>query len=102
MHDGAHFEEEGVPSAVLVSDAFKPQAQYQAKSLGLQNAARVFIKHPISDQTREQLRGKAEKAYAEVVAALTDTPEPADADAAEGNEFGAEGAEGPCCTKKGS
>jgi len=100
MHDGAHFEEKGIPSAVLVSDAFKPQAQYQAKSLGLQNAARVFIKHPISDQTQEQLRQKAERAYTQVVAALTTEAAPVAADAAQSNEFGVEGAEGACCTKK--
>lgn len=71
MHDGAYFESKGLPSVALVSDAFKPQAQYQAKSLGLEKAARVFIQHPISDQTDAQLHSKADAAYAAVTEALT-------------------------------
>ena len=34
----------GVLKVALVSDAFKPQAQFQAKALGLENAARVFVR----------------------------------------------------------
>jgi len=71
MHDGAFFESKGIPSVALVSDAFKPQAQYQAKALGLEEAARVFVAHPISDQTVAQLHAKAEAAFEQVAEALT-------------------------------
>lgn len=71
MHDGAYFEGKGVPSVCCVSDAFKPQAQYQAASLGYGDAARVFVDHPISDQTTSQLHAKADKVYAATIRALT-------------------------------
>jgi len=71
MHDGAFFESKGIPSVALVSDAFKPQAQFQAKALGLENAARVFVPHPISDQTASQLHAKADAVFEQVVEALT-------------------------------
>lgn len=70
MHDIAFFEKAGVPAVALLSDAFKPQAQYQAKSLGLQQAARVFVKHPISDQTTEAIHQKADDVYSIVLERL--------------------------------
>lgn len=71
MHDGAFFESKGIPSVALVSDAFKPQAQYQAKALGLEDAPRVFVQHPISDQTPAQLHAKADAVFEKVAEALT-------------------------------
>jgi hypothetical protein len=47
------------------------QAQYQATSLGLWDVAQVFVRHPISDQTREQIHARADEALCEIVAALT-------------------------------
>lgn len=70
MHDIAYFEKAGIPAVALLSDAFKPQAQYQAKSLGLESAARVFVKHPISDQTTSAIYQKADSVYAAVVERL--------------------------------
>lgn len=70
MHDIAFFEKAGIPAVALLSDAFKPQAQYQAKSLGLETAARVFVKHPISDQTTSAIHQKADDVYAAVIERL--------------------------------
>jgi len=71
MHDGAYFEGQGIVCAVLISDAFKSQAQYQAQSLGYDDAARVFVKHPVSDQTEAQLYSKADQVFADTIIALT-------------------------------
>lgn len=63
MHDTAAFERAGIPAVPLLSNAFKPQAQYQAKSLGLENAARVFVQHPISDQSTKSIHQKADDVF---------------------------------------
>ena len=79
QHDGAFFESAGIPSVALVSDAFKPQAQFQASNLGLQDQARVYVSHPISDQTPAALHAKADKVFDKVRIAL-ESNEPAPAD----------------------
>lgn len=48
------------------------QAAFQAEKRGLTAAARAFVPHPISDQTKEQLTAKATAVFDEVVLALTD------------------------------
>ena len=42
------------------------KAQYQAKALGLEDAPRVFVQHPISDQTPAQLHAKADAVFEKV------------------------------------
>lgn len=81
IHDVAFFEAQGIPSAALLSDAFLPQATYQAESLGAAGVRRVGVAHPISDQTAAQLRAKADACLPSVLRALTDAtyeqpPEP--------------------------
>jgi len=70
LHDTAFFEKAGIPAIALISSGFKPQAQYQAKSLGLEGAARIFIQHPIQDQTTEELCQKADNVFKHVVERL--------------------------------
>eukprot|EP00037_Helgoeca_nana_P010510 m.92764 g.92764 ORF g.92764 m.92764 type:complete len:92 (-) comp20246_c0_seq1:290-565(-) len=72
MHDTVGLEAAGIPTVGLYSSAFVRQAAFQAEKLGLTLAARAFVAHPISDQTREQLVAKAEAVFDEVVLALTD------------------------------
>eukprot|EP00051_Salpingoeca_urceolata_P032120 m.14357 g.14357 ORF g.14357 m.14357 type:complete len:95 (+) comp4786_c0_seq1:1606-1890(+) len=74
MHDVAFFESKGLPSVAVLSDAFQPQAAYQAQKLGLQATVRLFVKHPISDQTPAQMHAKADVVYGDVVDALTTQP----------------------------
>jgi len=63
LHDISFFEKAGLPAVALLSNAFKPQAQYQAKSLGLSDAARVFVQHPISDQNTASIHQKADAVF---------------------------------------
>mmetsp|Transcript_3683 Transcript_3683/g.9205 ORF Transcript_3683/g.9205 Transcript_3683/m.9205 type:complete len:106 (-) Transcript_3683:227-544(-) len=72
MHDSVRLEAAGVPSVGIYSSAFTRQARFQAEKLGLTSAARVFVPHPISDQTPEQLTAKAAAVFDEVTQALTD------------------------------
>ena len=48
-----------------------PQAAYQARALGCETCPRLFVDHPISDQTSAQLHAKADAAIAGIILALT-------------------------------
>lgn len=71
LHDTALYEKVGKPSAALVTDAFKPQAAYQARMLGLDDAQVTWVQHPVSDNTLEILNSKAEKALDSVLEQIT-------------------------------
>ena len=74
MHDTVYFESNGVPSVACVSSEFQTQARYQAKLLDAEFVPQVFVRHPISDQTREAMHAKAEEVFEQVLRALTTDP----------------------------
>jgi len=55
----------------ILSDEFKAQALYQSRQLGMSQLIKVFVAHPISDQTVKQLHEKADHAFPSAVEALT-------------------------------
>ncbi len=71
MHDTVWFEIQGTPAVSIASSEFKDAAQTQASALGMQDAKRVFVEHPIQDATDAEMCAKAEAVVAEVIAALT-------------------------------
>lgn len=73
MHDARWFEEAGKPAVALCSDAFVEQARYQADILDAASVPQVFVAHPISDQTTQQMHLKADRAFEELYAAITTT-----------------------------
>ncbi len=75
MHDTVWFEIQGIPAVSIASSEFVEAASTQANALGLSEAKRVFVDHPIQDATDVEMRAKADAIVAEVIAALT-TSEP--------------------------
>jgi len=73
MHDTAQLETAGIPSVAILSSAFKNQAHVQASSLGCADAFRVFVQHPISDQTPAQMEAKARECFDDVQRAIAGT-----------------------------
>jgi hypothetical protein len=71
MHDSIWFEINGKPTVVVASDVFIDAAEAQSKALGLPEAPRVFLPHPIQDATDEELRAKADAIVDQVIQALT-------------------------------
>lgn len=71
MHDGAHFESQGLPSIAVCSAEFQPQAAYQARMLGFDDLRAEFVSHPISDASEEEMERKAEGAFPAILQALT-------------------------------
>ena len=71
MHDTVWLEIQGVPSVSIASSEFTDAAAAQAQALGMDDARRVFVPHPIQDATDDEMRAKADACVDAVVAALT-------------------------------
>jgi hypothetical protein len=99
MHDARWFEAAGLPACALVSSGFIPQARYQAKILDASTVPQVFVPHPISDQTTEQMHQKADVSFEEVYNAITMpwSPMPDGAEATSGSVVGGGGGDGEVC-----
>jgi hypothetical protein len=75
VHDIADLEGRGVVGVFVASTEFVDAAAAQARALGFDDVASVFVAHPIQDRTDDEMRALAESALAEIEAALT-TPAP--------------------------
>jgi len=65
------FETNGKPTVIIATDVFVDAAEAQSKSLGLPEASRVFVPHPIQDATDEEIRAKGDRIIEQVIRALT-------------------------------
>ncbi len=71
MHDGVFFEDNGIPTATLVSSEFVRAARAQADALGAKDYQTVVVPHPIQPLTRDEVRALADEVYAEIPRRLT-------------------------------
>jgi hypothetical protein len=62
-------EGRGLPGVYVASREFVDAGEAQATALGFHPAA-VFVAHPIQDRTDDEMRGLAESALDEILAAL--------------------------------
>jgi hypothetical protein len=71
LHDTIWFENNGTPTVVIATDVFVDAAEAQSSALGLPEAPRVFVPHPIQDATDEEIRAKGDAVIEQVIRALT-------------------------------
>ena len=71
MHDGVFFEDQGLPTATVISTEFARAARAQAEALGATEYRTVMVPHPIQPLTRDEVRALADKAFDDIVACLT-------------------------------
>jgi alkanesulfonate monooxygenase SsuD/methylene tetrahydromethanopterin reductase-like flavin-dependent oxidoreductase (luciferase family) len=71
VHDGVFFEDQGLPTATVISAEFVKAARAQAEALGARDYKPVIVPHPIQPLTREEVRALADKAWDEILARLT-------------------------------
>ena len=71
MHDGVWFEDQGLPTATVISTEFARAARAQAGALGADSYKTIMVQHPIQPLTRDEVRALADKAYDEIIARLT-------------------------------
>jgi len=71
VHDAIYFETQGIPSVFVLTTEFEEAAQVQADALGMGDVRRVFVRHPMQDQTDDETWAKADAAVEELLEALT-------------------------------
>jgi alkanesulfonate monooxygenase SsuD/methylene tetrahydromethanopterin reductase-like flavin-dependent oxidoreductase (luciferase family) len=71
VHDGVFFEDQGLPTATVISTEFARAARAQAEALGAMDYRTIMVPHPIQPLTRDEVRALADKAYDEIVRRLT-------------------------------
>jgi alkanesulfonate monooxygenase SsuD/methylene tetrahydromethanopterin reductase-like flavin-dependent oxidoreductase (luciferase family) len=71
VHDGVFFEDNGIPTATVISSEFVQAARAQAGALGARDYRTVVVAHPIQPLTRDEVRALAEGAFDEIVRRLT-------------------------------
>ena len=54
----------------VASSEFEDAAETQATALGMRDARRVFVAHPIQDANDDEMKSKADECVDEVIAAL--------------------------------
>ena len=76
MHDSVFFEDQGIPTATVISTEFKRAARAQADAVvagGYDALCRFVLRgfNALRSLTRDEVRALADKAYDEIVARLT-------------------------------
>lgn len=70
LHDVMRLEDLGVPTALLVTDAFRRSVAEQAPLLGLGGYEPVWVQHPVAGLRRPAAQGRADAVAAEVARVL--------------------------------
>jgi hypothetical protein len=70
VHDGVFFEDQGLPTATVISSEFQRAARAQAEALGAREYRTVAVAHPIQPLTRDEVRALADAAFDEILARL--------------------------------
>jgi alkanesulfonate monooxygenase SsuD/methylene tetrahydromethanopterin reductase-like flavin-dependent oxidoreductase (luciferase family) len=71
VHDGVFLEDNGIPTATVISSEFMRAARAQAEALGATDYRTVVVAHPIQPLTRDEVRALADKAFDEIVRRVT-------------------------------
>ena len=71
MHDGVFFEDQGLPTATVISTEFARAARAQAAALGAADYRTVMVPHPIQPLTRDEVRILADKSFDDILTRLT-------------------------------
>jgi hypothetical protein len=71
LHDIVWFEIQGLPSVAIASAEFADAAQTQAQALGMADAKRLFVMHPIQDANDQQIAEKADAIIDQVIDCLS-------------------------------
>jgi hypothetical protein len=70
LHDATRLEALGIPAVPIATDEFKTAARAQAAALGRADLDAVYTRHPIQDQTRQEIEARAGLAVNEIVSRI--------------------------------
>jgi hypothetical protein len=71
VHDSVFFEDQGIPTATVISTEFKRAARAQADARGASAFQNIIVAPPLQPRTRDEVRARADEAFEEIVARLT-------------------------------
>ena len=74
MRDGISIARLGIPSVALVTEDFWPQGDFTARSLGMPDAPRVQLPHPVAGTGQANLQQVAEQVVADIVQSFSAVP----------------------------
>ena len=66
MHDGISLEQQGIPTASIITDVFLPTARAYTRLMGVPDFPYLHCPHPIANASGEQLQQKAEELAGQV------------------------------------
>jgi alkanesulfonate monooxygenase SsuD/methylene tetrahydromethanopterin reductase-like flavin-dependent oxidoreductase (luciferase family) len=61
----------GIPTVAIATEEFRTAARAQAAALGRADFDPVYVRHPIQDQTPDEIAARADAALEEIVRRLT-------------------------------
>jgi hypothetical protein len=70
VHDGIHLDRAGVPAATICTDHFVATAQATATVWGVPDYPVMYMPHPLSTRTDEELHAQAQRLARQVVQVL--------------------------------
>lgn len=56
VHDTIEFEKRGIPSAVIITEAFRNACEFQFRGKGMPGHPYIELPHPISNLTADEMR----------------------------------------------
>jgi len=68
--DAIRFEEQGIPSAAIITEAFRTTADAMAQAQGMPDYPYAVIPHPVSSLSPEEVRQRAEQVVPELLRLL--------------------------------
>jgi hypothetical protein len=71
VHDSLRFERLGIPAVVVATHEFMSAARAQAAALGRPDYDAIYVRHPIQDQTIEEISARADAVLDDIVSRLT-------------------------------
>jgi hypothetical protein len=76
VHDGIHCDRAGIPAATICTDHFMDTAQATATVWGVPHYPVIYMPHPLSTLTDDELQAQAQRLAGQVVRVLlTGSPE---------------------------
>jgi hypothetical protein len=73
--DLVHLERRGIPAVGIATAPFADEAVAQARLLGMPAARVLYIPHPVQLLSSDELAGRADAVFGDVLAALTSGPD---------------------------
>ncbi len=70
MHDGIHLDRAGIPAATICTDHFVATAQATAAVWGVPDYPVIYMPHPLSTSTDDEIQAEAQRIAAQAVRVL--------------------------------